>query len=264
MRKVHTTSVTQRVVPEVSPSRQTQAFPNSTSGTNTGVTPEDMLSFLNSNTFSTYQSNSSSPSTLFGKDVGLAVSALTHESWMYGAQGHNRRLAFLGRRALKTYLSLYFFAALNQAERSETIPEHEVRFLRNTLSSPHGVDRYLRTQDLGDHVGRALQLEKVMRWQPAAVCTCYLTQNLDSSAGTQQSGLFKVRGTCVEAITGAIYHGRVCRIVTDNQGAQVAQQFFHSRIMPNLDTLLKEAPESIRQEISQTSQKATEALQQSP
>lgn len=96
MRKVHTTSVTQRVVPEVSPSRQTQAFPNSTSGTNTGVTPEDMLSFLNSNTFSTYQSNSSSPSTLFGKDVGLAVSALTHESWMYGAQGHNRRLAFLG------------------------------------------------------------------------------------------------------------------------------------------------------------------------
>ena len=114
-----------------------------------------------------------------------------------------------GRRALKTYLSLYLFNLLAEASRAETLPDSEVRFLQNILSSPHGVDGVLRTQVLGDHVGRALQLERVMRWHPTTVCVLRLTKRIDPATGTQESGLFKVRGACVEAVVGAIYHYRV-------------------------------------------------------
>lgn len=131
--------------------------------------PADMLTFLNSNDFSTYRSISGNQNALLGDNESLAVTALTHESWMYGLQGHNRRLAFLGRRALKTYLSLYLFHLLSEAGRAETLPDAEVRYLQNILSAPHGVDDLIRTQALGDHVGRALKLEQVMRWHPTMV-----------------------------------------------------------------------------------------------
>lgn len=60
---------------------------------------------------------------------------------------------------------------LAKAGRAESLPEAEIRFLQNILSSPQGVDNLLRTQTLGDHVGRSLQLERVMRWHPTIVGT---------------------------------------------------------------------------------------------
>ncbi|WFD38030.1 uncharacterized protein MJAP1_000978 [Malassezia japonica] len=174
-----------------------------------------MLTFLNSNDFSTYRSISGNQNALLGDNESLAVTALTHESWMYGLQGHNRRLAFLGRRALKTYLSLYLFHLLSEAGRAETLPDAEVRYLQNILSAPHGVDDLIRTQALGDHVGRALKLEQVMRWHPT-------------------------------------------------MGAQVAQQFFLSRILPNIEQLSREAPSSIQESITKSSKEAAEALHHSP
>lgn len=117
--------------------------------------------------------------------------------------------AYAGRRALKTYLSLYFFHILSESRRASA-PENDILTLQHILAEPHGVDNMLRTQQLGDHVGRALQLERVMRWQPSTVRALYDShQHTDSAHGSLESGLFKVRGTCVEALVGAIYHYRV-------------------------------------------------------
>ena len=86
---------------------------------------------------------------------------------------------------------------------------------------------------------------------------------MDPVSGTQETGLFKVRGTCVEAVVGAIYHYRVCDN-TNHQGAQVAQQFFLSRILPNTEKLTRDAPASIKESINKTSREAAEALHHSP
>lgn len=63
----------------------------------------------------------------------------------------------------------------------------------------------------------------------------------DGQKGPKETGLYKVRGTTVEALVGAIYH---------QHGAQAARGFFSCRILPFLNTfseseaeLLKEAME---------------------
>ena len=48
------------------------------------------------------------------------------------------------------------------------------------------------------------------------------------------------------------------------QGAQVAQQFFLSRILPNLSSLVESCPKSLQEAITKTSNEATEALHHSP
>ncbi|KAI3628417.1 hypothetical protein CBS14141_000120 [Malassezia furfur] len=246
---LHTTAIAHNAAPSAHPTAHTQqqSVHPSSGALGSDLKPADMLAFLNSEQFSSYRSLSGDQHALLGDNAALAVTALTHESWMYGMQGHNRRLAFLGRRALKTYLSLYLFDVLAKAGRAESLPEAEIRFLQNILSSPQGVDNLLRTQTLGDHVGRSLQLERVMRWHP--------TIRVDPATGTQETGLFKVRGACVEAVMGAIYHYR---------GAQVAQQFFLSRILPNLSSLVESCPKSLQEAITKTSNEATEALHHSP
>ncbi|WFD30846.1 hypothetical protein MSPP1_001870 [Malassezia sp. CBS 17886] len=204
------------------------------------VLPSEMLAHLNSLGFSPSNSQTQTPSALLGTNEVLAATALTHESWMYGMHGHNRRLAFLGRRVLKTYLTLFLYNALAAAGA-------DAEYLAKFLASPKGVDEVLTTQHLGDHVGRALRLEKVMRWLPAT--------NLDTTQRERGTGLFKVRGTCVEAVVGAIYHHR---------GAQIAQQFFLSRVLPHLELITQESPPAMRERIAQASKEATEALSYSP
>lgn len=63
------------------------------------LTPADILAHLNSAEFSSYRSSSEPSQRLMGMEETLATTALTHESWMHGLQGHNRRLAFLGTHA---------------------------------------------------------------------------------------------------------------------------------------------------------------------
>ncbi|WFD06393.1 hypothetical protein MVES1_001738 [Malassezia vespertilionis] len=211
------------------------------------VQPEEMLSFLNSANFSPYHSSSSADTALLGSDAKLAQTALTHESWMYGLEGHNRRLAFLGRRALKTYLTLLFYDILAHTSSANPMSEADAQYLQNILSSPQGIDQLLSTHRLGDHVGRALKLENVMRWHPI--------MRMDPTTRSQESGLFKVRGSCVEAVVGAIFHYR---------GAQVAQQFVYARILPNLEHLIKEAPASVQERITKARNDANDALAHSP
>ncbi|KOS15592.1 putative mitochondrial ribosomal protein [Malassezia pachydermatis] len=224
----------------------TNATPSSSGPLGSNLEPSDILAFLNSPEFSSYQSASDAHGALLGDDATLAATALTHESWMHGVQGHNRRLAFIGRRALKTYMSLFLFDILAQATRSQA-SSADLTYLQNILATPHSVDQLVATHRLGDHVGRAMGLEKVMRWHP--------TVRLDGASGQQESGLFKVRGACVEAVLGAIYHYR---------GAQVAQQFFLARILPHLNMLHEQASDLVRSKISQASEEATQALSHAP
>lgn len=176
----------------------------------TNLTPADILSHLNSASFSSYRSSSEPSQGLLGSEEALATTALTHESWMHGLQGHNRRLAFLGtyrltltegRRVLKTYLTMFLFDILLKT-RAESPTDAE--FLQNILSKTDGVDQIVATHRLGDHAGRQLGLEKIMRWHPSL--------RLDGTLGAKETGLFKVRGTCVEAVVGAIYHYKVRKI----------------------------------------------------
>lgn len=70
------------------------------------------------------------------------------------------------------------------------------------LSSSSDLDRIVQTSMLGDSVGRFLKLEEVMRWRPALA---------EGQRGPKETGLFKIRGTTVEAVVGAIYHHHVSR-----------------------------------------------------
>lgn len=147
----------------------------------------------------------------------VALQMITHESWDQGASaGHNRRLAFLGRRAMKFYLNL--FLAQHPGN------EH--------LLTTEKVDTLLHTSIIGDYVGRALKLGEVMRWTPAVS---------DGQKGAKETGLFKIRGITVEALVGAIYH---------QHGAQAAKSFFASRILPELKTLSEEDRERLKDAIA--------------
>lgn len=214
---------------------------------NSHIQPSDMLSFVNSASFCSYQSKSNPSKALLGSEETLVSHALTHESWMHGMQGHNRRLAFIGRRALKTYLSLFFFDILEHARRTNSSVS-DVEYLQNLLSSQQHVDDIASTHHLGDRVGRELGLEKVMRW--------HSTVRMDPVSGPQEGGLFKVRGSCVEGLIGAIYHYK---------GAQVAQQFFLSRILlPLTEAHMPKAPPLVRERAALASREASDALAQSP
>lgn len=96
LRNLRTSAVAHDAAPETSTAVNTQAPRASSGPLGSELKPADMLSFLNSENFSSYRSISSNQNSLFDDNEGLAVTALTHESWMYGLQGHNRRLAFLG------------------------------------------------------------------------------------------------------------------------------------------------------------------------
>lgn len=155
------------------------------------------------------------PTLSFPDDVALQM--ITHESWDHGTMaGHNRRLAFLGRRAMKFFLNLFL------AQHSGN--EH--------LLTTENVDLLLQTSIVGDYVGRTLKLGEVMRWTPAVN---------DGQKGAKETGLFKIRGVTVEALVGAIYH---------QHGAQAAKSFFASRILPELKTLSEEDRERLKDHIA--------------
>ena len=165
-----------------------------------------MLSHLSSAPFS-----STSPD-LLGSNAELALRAVTHESYLNAREGHNRRLAFVGRRSLKLFTTLFLHSRLQTVSKGDAAHV----YINRLLESPTAVDSILLTHRLGDKVGRQLGLEKVMRWTPAVS---------DGQLGPKETGLFKVRGVAVEALVGAIYH---------QKGAMEASKFFHNAILPSL------------------------------
>lgn len=177
------------------------AQPNTSFGSK--LTPQKILAHFGQSPFAIGSTN------LLGDNADLATRAMTHESYRTAIEGHNRRLAFIGRRSLKLFTTLYVHAQL-QASPNQASSD----YLKKLLESPVAIDSILTTSRLGDKVGRRLRLEQVMRW------TANVT---DTSLGPRETGLLKVRGVCFEALFGAVYHER---------GAQVAQHFFTSSILP--------------------------------
>lgn len=125
----------------------------------------------------------------------VILQAATHESWNHGlsTDGHNRRLGFIGRRALQMFLTIFLHSNARTSQRAAAL-----------LSSPDALADVLKTSRLGDKVGRTLKLEQIMRWTPAV---------LDGQRGPVETGLFKIRGVAVEALVGAIYHQHVSRCI---------------------------------------------------
>lgn len=190
-------------------------------GLGTNVTGEQVLSHLSCAPFS------STSSDLLGSNADLALRAVTHESYLNAREGHNRRLAFVGRRSLKLFTTLFLHS--RHQGRSKGDAAHI--YISRLLESPSGVDSILNTHRLGDRIGRELGLEKVMRWTPAVS---------HGQLGPRETGLFKVRGVAVEALVGAIYH---------QKGAHQAQQFFNTHILPCLlqDGFPRPVPAELKQ-----------------
>ena len=188
------------------------------------VTGDHVLSHFSSPPFT------STSSDLLGSNAQLALRAVTHESYLNAREGHNRRLAFVGRRTLKLFTTLFLHSRLQTLSKNDAAHV----YISRLLESPSAVDSILTTHRLGDKVGRALALEKVMRWTPAVT---------DGQLGPKETGLFKVRGVAVEALVGAIYH---------QKGAMEASKFFYSWILPSLlqDGFPGPVPEGLTQSIA--------------
>ncbi|KAK0520418.1 hypothetical protein OC834_007048 [Tilletia horrida] len=165
---------------------------------------------------------------------------------LLSAGAHNRRLAFLGRRALSAFLALFLHsvsagvgvgpvaassaaaAAAAAAAAGEDGSSSGKRAADELLRSPVALDLILHTGRLGDRPGRALQLEQVMRWTSAHESSTQSYQH--------ERGLFTIRGRTLEALVGAIYH---------QHGANLASQFFHAHILPHIDSFPPSTPRAL-------------------
>jgi large subunit ribosomal protein L15 len=153
---------------------------------------------------------------------------MTHTSWKGGQDGHNARLAFVGRRVLAAYFNLFLHSctgsALPSTGHTRFDEQHDYKAL---------FERVMHTHQLGEYVGGAWKIEEVMRWLPA---------NVDHAADgpdavLRSTGLYKVRGVTVEAAMGGIYH---------QFGGAIAQRVFHTRILPHVSQPGLGLPEAFR------------------
>ncbi|CAE6481120.1 unnamed protein product [Rhizoctonia solani] len=168
----------------------------------------------------------------------VAVRLITHNSWRDGVN-HNNKQAFMGRRVLNAYLMAFFHAhttltptpPLTQPP-SDPPPDLKV----SQLPSPTDVleqdfdnlsELVLHTRALGEYVGAAWQLEKVMRWVPNVDHHTDIGGIRVDEGGS--SGFYKIRGTTVEAVVGGVFY---------QFGGIAAHRLFHTRVLPHLTFLL--------------------------
>lgn len=159
----------------------------------------------------------------------LAIRMVTHKGSISAnapaeLSQHNARLAFLGRRILRLYLSIFFHAhtsLLEQARRQQQASDDTADAIAPSSGSPSStklteslLNDTLNTYSLGRFVATRWELEHNMRWM----------QMVDHRG--RPSGLGKVSGQAVEAIMGGIFR---------QYGAAVALQVFNSRVLPFLD-----------------------------
>lgn len=174
----------------------------------------------------------------FPEDVAQRM--ITHVSWERGTEGHNGRLSFIGRRVLHTYLLLFLHECTLP---SQTPPQNDALapsdLLRLSSFTTGGAveplsrvyddisDKLLDTYVLGEHVGGAWRLERIMRWTPAIAQLDTLKAN-DPSKVLHSSGLYKVRGVTVEGVIGGVFHQFVslfrvsCQLFLCNSSPRVA------------------------------------------
>jgi len=176
------------------------------------------------------------PPLIFPEDVAQRMT--THVSWERGVQGHNARLGFVGRRVLHTYLLLFLHEcslpppSFTPSKNASISPSER---LRNSVLGAGGStpltqpyedisEKLLNTYVLGEHVGAAWELERVMRWTPAMAEMDTLKAERPDTI-LRSSGLYKVRGATVEGVMGGIFH---------QFGGSVAHRVFHTRVLPHI------------------------------
>ncbi|OXG17438.1 hypothetical protein C366_03528 [Cryptococcus neoformans Tu401-1] len=209
-------------------------LPSSTSST----TPQAAQSYL-SNLFSLPPSRQFSPA--------LALQILTHKSYRFAhpvrhspslsqAQSsigpessapHNARLAFLGRRALSTYLALFVHEAYGS---SGALREQGSDFLRGKELEER-LTALRHVNNLGRMVGGEWRVEDVLRW--------------DRNQTSQASGNLSVKGQTVEAILGGVF---------TQFGSPAAHRAFHLHVLPKFvsqlrDPFLVEKVETVREQL---------------
>ncbi|GJJ10350.1 hypothetical protein Clacol_004576 [Clathrus columnatus] len=169
----------------------------------------------------------------------LALRMITHISWERGMRGHNARLGFLGRRILHAYLHLFLHECSLPSPShlpSKNAPIPPTDHLRTsafssktshkplTQSYDDISDQLMNTYILGEHVGAAWELERIMRWTPA-VAELEVLRKEGADTVLRSSGLYKVRGATVEGVLGGIFH---------QFGGTIAHRVFHTRILPHI------------------------------
>ncbi|KAH9477672.1 hypothetical protein JR316_0009898 [Psilocybe cubensis] len=163
----------------------------------------------------------------------LAQRVLTHNSHALARRGHNAGLSFIGRRVLSTYL-LFFLES-----SSNLTPSHNTEEIISTT---------LHTNLLGEHVGHAWGVGKVLIWQPAAPLHDLSPLNATALRG---AGLYKVQGEAVQAMIGAIYQ---------QHGAAAALNVFHSHLLPLL-RVKGGLPAAFHQDVRMVSRKIRQTQQ---
>ncbi|KAM0792645.1 hypothetical protein ACM66B_002426 [Microbotryomycetes sp. NB124-2] len=140
--------------------------------------------------------------------------ALTHKSAINKARptspdqvkerlaGHSEKLAFIGRRVLRLHLATYFATAL----------AHD-QYAMATYLSDDSLSRILDTKELGANVGRVWSLERALRWREVR------------GPNGEMTGLYRSRGTAVEALVGAVY---------TQQGIDASARAFRELVLPHL------------------------------
>jgi len=158
----------------------------------------------------------------------VAARIVTHASWNKGIEGHNGRLIFLGRRVMNAYLNMFLLS--HSKGSSPSSQKAGKSKSTGTLSEPELdlaalSERLLDTYILGAHVGSAWELQKVMRWTPAVPLSEAPNSSSPPAVALRSSGLYKVRGACVEAAIGGIFH---------QYGGKVAHRIFLTHVLPHL------------------------------
>ncbi|GAA5837506.1 hypothetical protein JCM11251_002124 [Rhodosporidiobolus azoricus] len=153
-------------------------------------------------------------------DEQLAQKVLTHKSGVdkkavygrgregeagegKGKTGHNEKLAFIGRRVLRLHLTTHLLSRLSTSSPA----------LLSSALSQSSLDILLDTKTLGASVGKAWKLEDALRWREVR------------GKDGEMTGLWKCRGSAVEAVVGAIY---------TTQGLNASTSVFESLVLPNL------------------------------
>ncbi|KDN45812.1 hypothetical protein RSAG8_04645, partial [Rhizoctonia solani AG-8 WAC10335] len=168
----------------------------------------------------------------------VAVRLITHNSWRDGGE-HNNRQSFIGRRVLQAYLMtfLHAYTTLTPTPPLTQPPsDPPVDMKISQLPSPNDAleqdfdnlsEVVLHTRALGEHVGAAWQLERVMRWVPNTDHHTDVSGIRVDEGGS--SGLYGILGTTVEAIVGGVFY---------QFGGVAAHRLFHTRVLPHLAFLL--------------------------
>ncbi|KIR99475.1 hypothetical protein L804_03105 [Cryptococcus deuterogattii 2001/935-1] len=229
---------------------RTYASPASASSTSSSYPPPPLPSSTSSTTPQVAQSYLSNlfslpPSRQF--NPALALQILTHKSYRFAhpvrhspslseAQSpiaqessapHNARLAFLGRRALSTYLALFVHEAYGS---SGALREQGSDFLRGKELEER-LTALRHVNNLGRMVGGEWRVEDVLRW--------------DRNQTAQASGNLSVKGQTVEAILGGVF---------TQFGSPAAHRAFHLHVLPKFvgqlrDPFLVEKVETVREQL---------------